>query len=219
MISAIILSHNDQDSIGKTLKSLLWCDERIIIDDYSTDRTIEIAKKYTVRVFQHNLNDDFGVQRNFGLAKAKGEWVLFVDSDEVVPEELAKEIQEVVKNSTSSFYVKRQDWLFGKTLKHGETSKVWLLRLAKKNAGIWARPVHEVWNVGGETETLVHPIDHFPHQDVAQFISAINWYSTLNARYLFEIKVKVQWWHILIYPKAKFFMDYVWYFGFLDGTA
>ena len=93
------------------------------------------------------------------------------------------------------------------------------MRLAKKNAGVWQRPVHETWNITGRIGELSQPLLHYPHPDVAQFITDINWYSTLNAHYLYSQKVHVSWWHILAYPKAKFFVDYIWYRGFLDGTA
>lgn len=219
MISAIILSRNDQDSIGRTLASLTWCGELIVVDDFSTDKTPDIVKQYNAVLCQRHMDGDFSSQRNFGLTKATGEWILFVDSDETVSADLAEEIQKVSEIDCSGFYIKRQDWLFGKQLRHGETGRVRLLRLAKKNAGKWKRPVHEVWNVSGTTGELSHPLDHFPHQDVAQFINEINLYSTLNARYLHSKNVHVPWWHLIVYPKVKFFMDYIWYLGFLDGTA
>ena len=219
MISAFVLSHNDQDSIARTLKSLIWCDEIVVIDDFSTDATVSIVRKYTPNVYEHHLNDDFAAQRNFALTKVKGEWVFFVDSDEVVSDDLAKEIQESLEIDCDGFYLRRQDWLFGKQLRHGETGKVRLLRLAKKKAGTWERAVHEVWNVCGIIVELSHPLDHFPHPDVAQFIDEINRYSTINARYLYAQNVHVSWWHIIAYPKVKFFVDYFWYLGFLDGTA
>jgi glycosyltransferase involved in cell wall biosynthesis len=219
VISAIVLSHNNEDSIERTLRSVAWCGEIIVVDDFSADKTVYVAKKHNATVYQRHLSDDFAAQRNFGLMKAKGEWILFIDSDEVVSPDLAKEIQESLKIDCAGFYLKRRDWLFGRRLRHGETGRVRLLRLAKKDAGIWTRAVHEVWNVKGLIAELSHPIDHFPHPDVAQFIEEINTYSTINARYLFKKNVRVPAWHIIAYPCAKFFMDYVWYLGFLDGTA
>lgn len=218
MISAIILSHNSEGEIAKTLASLTWCDELLVIDDASTDRTAEIAKKHNAQFYEHPLKDDFAAQRNFGLTKAKGDWILFVDADEVVSPALAREIQKSLEIDCAGFYLKRQDYLFGRKILHGETNKVRLLRLAKKGAGKWTRAVHEVWDVKGVIGTLTQELDHFPHPNVAQFISEINMYSTLNARYLYEQKVQVPTWHILAYPAAKFFVDYVWYRGFLDGT-
>ena len=227
MISAVVLSHNDEKTIIACLESLSWCDEIIVIDDFSIDKTIDIAKKLGARVYQRHLDNDFASQRNFGLSKAKGEWVLFVDSDEVVMESLQNEIKESIQSTKcNGFYLKRRDFIFGRYLRHGETNRVRLLRLAKKEAGDWVRPVHEVWspyakasgdkNVIGE---LNEPLEHFPHQNVAQFLEEINRYSTLNARYLFTQKIGVTWWQVVGYPVGKFFLNYFFYLGFLDGTA
>lgn len=218
MISAVVISHNNELTIGKTLQSLSFCDERILVDDFSTDETVQIAKKIGAIVYQHALNGDFAAQRNFGLGKAKGEWVLFIDSDEIVSPGLAREIQKVVAIDCAGFYLKRQDWLFGRKLLHGETSGGRFLRLARKDAGKWVRPVHEVWKIKGLTGTLDTPLDHFPHPNVAQFIDAVNRYSTINAKYLYDQHISVPWWHIPAYPVAKFLVNYVWRRGFLDGT-
>ncbi len=231
MLTAIILSHNSEVTVEKTLASLSFCDERILIDDNSTDRTLDLAKKYGVAVYSRELKGDFAAQRNFGLEKAGGpastrgdstrggEWVLFVDSDEVVSKELAKEIQDSLSIDCAGFYLKRQDWMFGSKILHGETNRVRLLRFAKKNAGLWRRPVHEVWDVKGTVGTLETPLDHFPHPDVAQFVEDINVYSTLNAKFMYRENVRAPLLHIILYPAAKFFVDYIWYGGFLDGTA
>ncbi len=238
MISAVVLTHNDEKTVLATLESLSWCDEVLVVDDYSTDKTAQMAKKSGALVHKRHLNDDFAAQRNFGLSKAKGEWVLFMDSDEVVPKELADEIKQLIESVIpakagihddgspirsgmtryNGFYLKRKDYLFGKWLNHGETSRVRLLRLAKKEAGQWVRPVHEVWDVHGSVGELSTAIQHFPHQNVAQFLEEINRYSTLNARYLYAQKIRVSWWQVVGYPVGKFFVNYIFYLGFLDGT-
>lgn len=236
MISAVVLTHNDEARIAKTLESVSWCDEVLVIDDISTDKTCEIARKQNAKVSIHALQDDFAAQRNFGLSKAKNNWVLFVDSDEVVTAQLMHEITHIVQKSRTTklrhgvslssdedtlvgYLLKRRDYMFGRWLKHGETAKVKLLRLARKNAGKWIRPVHEVWEVKGPTGELVHPLLHYPHQNVAQFLDEINQYSTLNAQYLYSKGNHVSWWQIIAYPKLKFFLSYIWYLGFLDRTA
>lgn len=222
MTSVVVLTHDDEKIIERCLKSLLWCDEVIVIDDNSTDATVNNAEKLGAKVFDRKLNGDFAEQRNFGLSKAKGDWVLFIDSDEVASEELAREIQSVTRDTrheTRGCFIKRRDWMWGKWLRHGETARVKLLRLAKKDAGKWKRPIHEVWNVDGETAELKNPLHHFPHPDVAQFLLEINTYSTLNAQFLKSQRIRVHWWQIIVYPKAKFFVNYFWRLGFLDGTA
>jgi len=242
MISSVVLSHNDSAILSRCLTSLGWCDEVIVVDDNSTDGTIDVARKLGAKAFFHPLNDDFAAQRNFGLEKAKGEWILFVDSDEVVTEELASEIRTILSSrakrgdlyesleiaspsersrndNVSGYYIKRKDFLWGRELTHGETGSVKLLRLAKKNVGKWLRPVHEEWKIRGKVGTLTHPLLHYPHQNVAQFLEKINRYSTLYARYLHSQGVKEPVWQIIGKPMPKFFVNYVWRLGFLDGTA
>ncbi len=222
MISAVILSHNDQNTLPKALASVAWCDEIIVIDDESTDQTPQVAKKGGAAVYNHALGDDFAAQRNFALSKAKGEWVLFVDSDEVVSDALAEEIRRAIENPDNreilGYYLSRRDALWGRELRYGETAHIRLLRLAKRKAGVWIRPVHEIWDVKGPTKTLAQPLVHFPHQDVAQFIKEIDRYSSLNARLLHAQGVRSSIVQIIGYPLAKFFFNYFLRLGFLDGV-
>jgi len=228
MISSVVLTHNDEATIAKTLGSLTWCEEILIIDDGSTDNTLSITRKFTSKIFKHPLDNDFAAQRNFGLSKAKNEWVLFIDSDEIVSPALAKEIREIAaprqlagtrNDNTVGYFIKRRDIMWGRELRHGEQGRMKLLRLAKRDTGKWIRPVHEVWDIKGATLELQHPVLHFPHSSVAQYLGEINRYSTLNARYLYAQKIHVTWWQIVAYPLAKFFLNYFLRLGFLDGTA
>ncbi len=217
-ISAVVLTRDNQDSIRQTLESIAFCDEILVIDDCSKDQTSTLARQSGATVYTRALNGDFAAQRNFGLTQATGDWVLFVDSDEVVSEALAKEIRDVIgKVDVNGFFLKRQDVMWGKPLLHGETDGVRLLRLAKKGKGEWVRPVHEVWKIVGVVGTLTQPLRHFSHQNVAQFLSDINAYSTINAAYLARLKVRASWWHIFGYPAAKFIQNYIFRKGFLDG--
>ena len=171
-ISALILAKNESANLGNCLASLLWCDERIVVDDNSTDDTAAIAKKYNATVVRHDLKADFAQQRNFILSKAKNDWVLFVDADEQVPQNLALEIQKKLAENTKydGFVVRRLDSLWGKVLMHGEQGDIKLLRLAKKESGKWVGKVHEVWQVQGKIGTLTHPMLHFPHQTLVEFL-------------------------------------------------
>lgn len=83
MISVVVLTKNNDSSVGKCLESVLWCDEIIVIDDFSDDNTVEIARSFTSRIYKKKLNDNFSEQRNFGLLKVNEDWVLFIDSDEI----------------------------------------------------------------------------------------------------------------------------------------
>lgn len=219
MITVVILTKNEEKNIEECLKTLKWCDEIIVIDDYSEDKTAEIAEKLGAELFKHHLNNNFAQQRNFGLEKAKGEWVLFVDADEQISPELAKEIkQEVKKGERYAFVFKRQDFFMGKPLKHGETANVRLLRMAKKD-GQWERLVHEVWKTKWRTKTLINPILHYPHPSISQFLSQINFHSTLHAEALRKEGIEFSLFRLIFNPLGKFLQNYFWRLGFLDGTA
>lgn len=219
-ISAVVLTKNEEKHIEDCLKSLLWCDEIIVVDDASTDQTKQIAKKYKATVVAYTGDHDFANKRNFGLTKAKGDWVLFVDADERVSHALSLEIKSQISNSKSQYngyYLKRQDYMWGKPLLHGEQGNGIFLRLGKKGSGEWRGKVHEVWDVTGNRGVLKNPLLHYPHPTLAEFLEEINMYSTMRAEELHSKGVKANFLSILLYPKAKFIQDYFVKCGFLDG--
>lgn len=219
MLSAVVVTHNEEKNIASCLKALKFCDEIVVIDDESTDKTAQIAKKHGASVISHSLNNDFSKQRNFGLKAAKGEWVLFVDADEVVTHKLAQEILHTISstNQLAGYLIKRRDYLWGKPLLHGEQGNIQLLRLGRKNEGTWYGAVHEVWDMQGKVGVLQNPLLHYPHEDLEEFLKEINIYTTLRSEELYKKGIRVGWWDILFYTKAKFIQDYVWKMGFLDG--
>lgn len=233
-ISAIILTKNEEGNIERCLQSLLWCDEIIVIDDYSEDSTVRLISQINkkAKIYQRHLDGDFAAQRNFGFAKAASEWVLFVDADEEISKDLAFEIQSQISNLKSQnqnlklktnqingYYLKRRDWFGGKWLKYGETANVKLLRLGRKDRGQWEGKVHEVWGISGAIEELNNPILHYPHQIVSEFLKEVNWYTNLVAQYWREQGRRMGFWEIMVYPLGKFVQNYVLRLGFLDGTA
>jgi glycosyltransferase involved in cell wall biosynthesis len=219
MISAVVLAKNEEKNIKACLKSLDWCEEAVVIDDFSQDKTAQIAQKMGAKVFKRHLNKDFASQRNFGLEKAKGNWVLFVDADERVTDKLAKEINRAIKDSQiSGFYLKRSDFFGGRKLRYGETAQVRLLRLGRRGAGKWQRCVHETWEIKGTKGQLKETLLHYPHQTISQFLKEINFYSTLNAQAFLKQGKRAGLIQILAYPLAKFIQNYFIRFGFLDKT-
>jgi glycosyltransferase involved in cell wall biosynthesis len=221
-ISVVILTKNEEKNIKDCIQSLEFCDEIIILDDYSTDKTLEVVKRISderIKSFQHHLNQDFSQQRNLGLSKATCAWVLFVDADERVPEKLKKEIEIAVLSgyTYNGYFLKRQDVMWGKKLTHGETANITLLRLAKKDVGVWKGPVHETWNVKGKVGELSSPLEHYPHQTLKEFIREIDWYSSLRAKELHNQKIRSNFFSTILYPKVKFIQNYFLRMGFLDG--
>ncbi len=221
-LSVVILAKNEQNSIAQAIESVLFADEIIIINDESTDKTIEITKKVkhqNLQILNHPLEQNFSQQRNFGLSLARGEWVLFLDADERVTVELKYEILNAINSEHDGFYISRQDFLWGKKLEYGETGNIKLLRLARKGSGKWSGAVHEVWNVKGSTSSLAYPLLHYPHATISDFLAKVNYYSTIRAEELYRKKVYTNAFLIFAYTKAKFFKNYFFLRGYKDGTA
>jgi len=226
MISAIILTKNEEKNIVDCLETLSFCEEIIVIDDNSGDRTAEVTKNLKnkkISIFTHYLNNDFSFQRNFGLSKAKGDWVLFVDADERVSDELKNEIIDVTtqndrRGKLNGYFIRRRDFIWGMELKHGETGNIKLLRLAKRGAGRWERKVHEKWKVKGEIGQLKNPLMHYPHRSIDEFLQEINFYTDIRAKELYDQNVHTSWFAIVAYPLGKFLLNYLVKKGFVDKT-
>src|SRR3989337_934950 len=110
-ISALVLTRNEEEMIGDCLKQLIFADEIVILDQNSTDDTLKIAKKYTEKIFKSGEND-FAQNRNTLKDRAKGEWLLYVDADEKLSQELIKEIKIAIsKNECSAFYIPRKNYV------------------------------------------------------------------------------------------------------------
>lgn len=221
MISAVILTHNEEKNIGSCLETVKWCDEILVIDDESTDKTIGVANKHGAQVYSRPLNGNFADQRNFGLSKAQGDWVIFIDADERVSEALWFEIMQHTNSpnrENAGFYIKRKDTIWNRELKYGETGNIKLLKLAKKTAGFWEGSVHEKWKVKGSTEMLKNPLMHYPHINISKFLTEINFYTDLRSRELFDKKVKTSFLSIIVYPVGKFIQNFFFKQGFRDGV-
>jgi len=216
-ISAVVLASNEEKNIRKCLQNLKWCNEILVIDDYSKDKTVQIAKKEGAKVFKRKLNNNFALQRNYGLSKTKSEWVLFIDADEVATKSLRDEILNLKFNIYDGFFIKRKDYFLRKEIKYGEVGKIRLLRLGKKKQGKWKRMVHEYWSVKGKVGELKNPLLHFSHPTISEFIEDINKYSNLHAKELKKEKKKSNLFKIVIWPVGKFIYNYFFELGFLDG--
>ncbi len=219
MISAVILSKNSALTIERCLKSVTFCNEIIVIDDYSSDRTLQICRKYTSYVYQRKLADNFSSQRNFALTKCRHEWVLYVDSDETVSKGLKHEILTSIKNENiNGYYIPRKEFFLGKEMKWGEFLHFKLLRLARKESGTWKRPVHEVWEITGNCNNLSTPLIHHSHEKLENFLKKINYYSNINASFIYENYGRPNVLAITAYPFIKIIYIYIVKLGFLDGT-
>ena len=225
-ISAVVLVKNEEKNIIDCLEALQFCDEIIIVDDNSLDRTSELIEIFSkqlggLKVFKRELNGDFSAQRKFGVEKTTNDWVLFVDADERITPDLATEINENLsaEEHAGGFLIPRVDYMWGEQLRHGETGNIKLLRLFNKKKGNLKGKVHETWETKSKVVTLLSSIHHFPHPTISQFLREINFYTDIRAKELYEKGKSASFLSIVIYTKSKFILNYFIKRGFLDGTA
>lgn len=188
MLSAIILTKNNADTVPATLKSLAFADERLVIDSGSTDSTLPLAVELGAKVIPHHW-EGYGAQKNFGAAQAQGEWVLFIDADEEVTVELREAIQQATRNAAHDFFWLRIVTVFlHKPLRtlYGHN-----LRLFRKNAGQWTRDfVHEQVKKNDGTrlklgdhqaEVLAGILLHHSHDTLQSYLQKMHHYTALEA--------------------------------------
>jgi len=216
-LSVVILSKKEE--IPSLLqKSISFADEILIITDTIED--IKEYKKGNTRHIFRPLNSNFADQRNYALKKVKSDWVLFVDDDEYVGTELAREIQGVINRKENQGYlIPRIDVCFHQPLLHGETGHTKILRLARKNSGKFYRPVHETWKVKGSIGEIESPLYHIKNSFVSEFSDRMAHYGLIDAESLAKENKPFTFWRMFLLPKAKFVQNYIYRMGFLDGLV
>lgn len=184
-ISAIVLARNVANFITPTLKTLQFADELILVDTGSTDNTIEVSRPLVTKIVQTSGND-FAKWRNTAAQEATGDWLLYIDSDERVPIELAREIKKSIQNAShSAFTISRQEILLGKHLPHWPDTKV--LRLIKKSAlQSWQNKLHEQPQVEGSTGHIKTSLLHLTHRDINSMLDKTQSWSQLEAQMLYQ---------------------------------
>lgn len=222
-ISCVILAQNEEKNIERAIRSVRFCDEIILIDDYSEDKTVDKARALGAVVYKRKLNNDFASQRNYGMEMARGSWIFFVDADEQVTKELAYEIKKSVHDDSKSYInaydMKRRDIFWGRELRYGEVGNMRLARLIKKKSGIWKGKVHEKFYTDLKTSSLKRLLLHYPHQSVSEFLTEVNRYSSIRAGELHVLGKDSSIISIIFYPLGKFLINYFFKFGFLDGAS
>jgi glycosyltransferase involved in cell wall biosynthesis len=183
MISAIVITKNEEKMIEDCLKSLDFCDEIIILDSNSNDKTIEVCKKYTDKLFQNEFSD-FATARNTAIKYATGDWILYVDADERISEELKKKIVKNVRSDKYSGYeIKRNNNFLGVWIKSGGWENEYLLRLMRKDKlKKWFGHLHETADVEGKIGRIEDPILHYSHRDLSSMVEKTIKWSDLEAQ-------------------------------------
>jgi glycosyltransferase involved in cell wall biosynthesis len=242
-LTVVIPTYNVEDLIGQAIRSVLWADEIFVVDSFSTDRTVEIAKRLGARVVQHEYIYS-AKQKNWAIPQAKNEWILLLDSDEVVTLALRNTIETMLKSDDMDMYdgfgIARKHYFLGKFLRWGGRYPLYNIRLFKKTCRYEDRNVHahillpkeKMKNIDGD-------ILHYSDRSLTQFFEKFNRYTTWQANYMLKVHqngiMKFQWKEFIINPiYAKAYIKDIWQFlpftafirfaymyfirlGFLDG--
>ncbi len=218
-ISVLIITKNAGDTLAKTLRSVLpLTDSIIIVDDYSTDSTKQIALTYNCRVYLHHAFD-LGIQREYALSVVESEWVLVLDADECLTPELVAEIKTAVtKSNYQGYYVQLRNHLFGKALLHGELHRK-LILFKTAHASIHPSPVHETYVVEGKKGVLKHAIRHYSYRNVIQMYRKFIDYAHRQALIYKKNNTPYGLKQLLINPLHMFFARYIHDGGWRDGIV
>ncbi len=219
MLTAAILVQNPVQISPELINSLAFCTHILIIVDMP--RLPAGLSDYGGQVtwMAHRLSGDFSAQRNFALQKARDRWVLFVDTDETVSKQLADQIKSAVSRfDKSGYYLYRQDIVWDRSLRFGDTGNFKILRLGQKSSGRWIGKVHENWQITGATGVLPSPLIHRPFTDLAEFLQKLNYYSGIRAKELASRHITADLIQITFYPLAKFVYLWIIRLGFMDGV-
>ncbi len=225
-LSIVIITRNEETHIGSCLKSLKFSRdcfkslETIVVDAESGDQTTTIAKKLGAKVFVRPWKG-YSDQKNWALAKCKGDWILSLDADEELTPELINEIEKKIPETpqdVAGYFIKRRAFFLGKWIKHCGWWPDAQLRLIKRGSGRFTDElVHEGLEVGGKTLEFNEPMNHFTYDSISQYLDKMNRYSSL-ALLEMKQKKKIFWWfYMTAAPFLTFFRMYISRRGFLDG--
>ncbi len=223
MLTGIVIAKNEEGSIQRCLKTLTFCDEILLIDNGSTDQTIERAREISARIISDNTRNNFSLLRNRAACEAQGDWLLYLDADEEISLDLRANIKHELENpKADGYYLRRRDHFMGKILEHGELAKVYergIIRLMKKGSGAFRGSIHEEWETGGQISSLDGFIEHYPHQSLKQFLEHVNEYSQIRAEELLSNGKRTHVFEIIALPVGKFLYTYLVKGGAKDGIA
>jgi glycosyltransferase involved in cell wall biosynthesis len=220
-ISACITAGDEEHNIRRCLESLRWADEIVVVDSFSKDRTVEICREYTSRIYQHEWLGYIG-QKNLIKDLSAGPWILFVDADEEVSPQLRDEILDEFESGRNTdfdgYEFPRMVFYMGKWIRHGEWYPDLKMRLFRKDRGTCAgSEPHDRTTVPGEVRRLKGHLYHYTYDNLRDQIKTLNDFSTITARTMFKTGKKFSWSDLFFRPPIRFFKAFFLKRGFMDG--
>lgn len=219
-LSLVVITRDEEDHIERCLRSVPFASEIIVLDSFSSDKTIEISKAQGAKVYQEKFLG-FGPQRNRAVALASHDWVLCLDADEALSEDAQKAIIALFKTgepAKSAYQFARLSYHMGRWIRHGGWFPDWQLRFFDRRRAGWDQAlIHEKVIADCEVGRIREPIQHWVFDSLFDQIQTNNKYSTLGAETLQKKGKRFHLFQLLTKPVFKFLETYVWKRGFLDG--
>lgn len=223
-ISVVINTRNEEKNLPRLLSSVKdLADEIVVVDMFSTDNTVAIAKKAGARVYTHRTTGYVEPARNFAIGKATGDWVLVLDADEEVPPTLVKSLRKIVnsKNTVGFYRLPRKNIIFGKWIKHSRWWPDYNIRFFKKGNVAWSEIIHSVPETHGRGTDLLsvedNAIVHHEYGSIGQYIDRLNRYTDIQASQLAKDGYKFSWQDIIRRPTSEFLGRFLVGEGYKDG--
>lgn len=217
-ITVVLITKNEEGRIAACLESVSWADEIVVVDGESQDRTAQIARQFTPKVFERAF-DHFSNQKNFGIDQTSGEWIFSIDADEVVSPLLRDSLLRVAREGSpfDGFLIQRINYLFGRRLRFAGQDKEKILRFFRKEKGRFVQPIHEKVQVEGRVGKISGELLHDSSRTVSEYLNKLRLYTDLEVKWLAQKEVKVTTVDIAVKPVVLFLRNYFLRFGFLDG--
>jgi len=224
-ITAIIPTFNEEVHIKEAIESVLWCDEIIVVDSFSTDKTLDIVKTFKqVKLLQHHYEHS-AAQKNWTIPQATHPWIFLLDADERPTNELVTEIKSILKNGThfSGFWIFRRNHFMGKRINYSGWQSDKVIRLFKKDECRYQnKHVHAEVESKGKISYLNEKLIHYTYKDVTSYLKKADRYTTWGALDRFhkfqKSGKKIGLPYLIMRPLGRFFRHYFWRLGVLDGV-
>lgn len=220
-ISVVIIALNEEKKIGTCLESVSFADEIIVVDDGSTDKTRDIAAKFTKNIYKHTSAGFVEPARSFAISKVKNEWVLLLDADEQIPNALAKKLSEIAEENVCDYvWIPRKNILFNKWIK----SEMWWpdynVRFFKKEKVVWSNKIHSKPDLKGVEQKLELSedlaINHNNYETISQFLLRMDKYTAAEVE-SFDKNDKINFLDAIRFPVNDFVKTFFLQKGFQDG--
>tara|TARA_B100000029_G_scaffold451213_1_gene475624 strand:- start:27060 stop:27836 length:777 start_codon:yes stop_codon:yes gene_type:complete len=220
LLSVVVITYNEEKKLPQCLEPVSWADEIIVVDSFSTDQTVKIAKTYTQKVYQRTWSG-FADQRNFGMKKAVGDWVLFLDADEYVSVNLRKRIRNISQSeeNVNGYKIHRLEHFLGFPIRYGTLNPSYQPRLLRKDKGYWTGGAHAHIELqdGGELGIIEEELFHDSHNTLFDFISRINHYTSVDSEERILAGQRIGKFRIVFSPLGMAWKCYVVKKGYKDG--